>query len=341
MPESSIGEWLALLRDPLDTQKTLTRLPFAHAADIEPFMGQDWGVLVSDAGTLFPYYGSMVFFERTAEVTSLFERTRTELSRCGLCGTYALVGENSSSAIDPGDGLFSPGQVNSYDETLVEAPLWRALERRVFGRWAERMPDPSAGVILDFGCGTGRCLQEYSKRSFRMIGVDASYAMLCAAAAANRAQGCLLLLCSATRLPLKDGSIAGCTSFGTLHHLANPDRALRELYRVLKCGGLLMALEPNRTPLRFLFDAVNRVFPLWEEEAGEGKLLSRRDLLRSNSGRWDWEFHYTVFVLPQLLSLMGDPGWIRRAIRASDWLGCIPFLRSLGGLLLFTARKRR
>lgn len=337
---SNINEWLSLLRDPLNTRKTLNCLPFSGVANFSPFKGREWGVLVSETGTMFPYCGSLVFFEKTPEVAAVFDRTRAELSLRGMSSTCALVGDDSSSAIDRGDGLFSSDQIASYDKTIVEPPFWQALERRVFAAWQNHMPHPSAGVILDLGCGTGRCLEEYTERGFRMIGVDASYSMLCAAASAPRVSGgCLLVLCSATRLPLRDEGIAGSTCFGTLHHLAKPELAFDELHRVFQPGAALLALEPNRSPLRFLFDAVTSVYPLWEEEAGEGRLLSRRDLLRATSGQWDWDFDYSVFVLPQLLYLLGNPDWIGKAIEVSDRLRHLPLIRSLGGMMLLTARK--
>ena len=49
-------------------------------------------------------------------------------------------------------------------------------------------------------------------------------------------------------LPLPDASVSGATSFETLEHVDQPERAMRELARVLKPGGVLVGSIPINHP---------------------------------------------------------------------------------------------
>jgi ubiquinone/menaquinone biosynthesis C-methylase UbiE len=88
-------------------------------------------------------------------------------------------------------------------------------------------------TLLDVGCGTGRAIGYLSKScpSLEILGLEPVHEMREAAVSAgipaDRVQGG-----NATALPFRDRHFDCCSAFGMLHHVPDPQRALREMFRV-------------------------------------------------------------------------------------------------------------
>jgi SAM-dependent methyltransferase len=95
--------------------------------------------------------------------------------------------------------------------------------------------------VLDAGCGTGNNLQHLSKLG-RCVGVDLSRDALtfCGTRQVPVSGGNLLAL------PFRDGTFDLVTSFDVLYHrwITDDRTALRELVRVTRPGGLVLARVP-------------------------------------------------------------------------------------------------
>lgn len=104
---------------------------------------------------------------------------------------------------------------------------------------------------LDLGCGVGRFAAELRRRyGADVIGVDPSRAAV-REARLHDAAG-VFASADALRLPFADESFHYAYTINVLHHLkrGEQERALAELHRVLKPGGLLIVHEMNtRNPL--------------------------------------------------------------------------------------------
>jgi SAM-dependent methyltransferase len=102
---------------------------------------------------------------------------------------------------------------------------------------------PDTGQVLDVGCGdgltTGPAVQA---AGLEYLGADVSETGV-ASARANGLEA--LLIEGADRLPLANGSVAAITCIEVLEHLFAPQDAIREFYRVLEPGGVLLATTPN------------------------------------------------------------------------------------------------
>lgn len=99
---------------------------------------------------------------------------------------------------------------------------------------------PSDGLILDIGCGRGRCVEYLNVDSNRIIQLDNSLAML----ELSPREDCLIqILHDAERLPFLDMRFACVTSFlcDTFFGLD----FLAEAFRVLIPGGLFLATMPS------------------------------------------------------------------------------------------------
>lgn len=100
------------------------------------------------------------------------------------------------------------------------------------GLLRSRVPDRSTTVCLDVGCGAGVGL-DWARRALprsRRIGIDLSpYAI-----EHCRGLGADVSVASAEAIPLEDGTVDLVICCDLLQHLADHDRALREMRRVLK-----------------------------------------------------------------------------------------------------------
>jgi ubiquinone/menaquinone biosynthesis C-methylase UbiE len=105
-------------------------------------------------------------------------------------------------------------------------------------------------VVIDVGCGWGQSLRLLTDRFCpqRLIGIDVNPHMLSASAAfaaANNIAG-EFKQGTSSDLPLPDNSVDLVFCHQTFHHLIDQVGAVREFYRVLKSGGLLLFAESTR-----------------------------------------------------------------------------------------------
>ena len=105
---------------------------------------------------------------------------------------------------------------------------------------------PGTGRVLDLGCGSGPLARELAGRPW--IGLDGSAAEL---AAAGEAGARPLLRASASAIPLRDASVDTVACSMSLMVMTPLPRVLDEVTRVLRPGGLLVAMIPATGPLRW------------------------------------------------------------------------------------------
>ena len=98
---------------------------------------------------------------------------------------------------------------------------------------------PRGTRVLDAGCGEGVLVDEYAGR-LDIVGIDANYSSSRVSQA------------SLTALPCPDASFDRALCLDVLEHLSYEDqpRALAELSRVLKAGGVLFVSVPNLAHLQ-------------------------------------------------------------------------------------------
>jgi ubiquinone/menaquinone biosynthesis C-methylase UbiE len=117
---------------------------------------------------------------------------------------------------------------------------------------------------VDIGCGPGRLTLQISRRfpGLKVIALDNNRDMLALAGRRLSGRDISLVQASVQTMPFDDSSLDFVVSTGSLHHWPEADRALREIYRVLKPGGQLMIMDLRRdircylSPLALLFHLI-------------------------------------------------------------------------------------
>jgi ubiquinone/menaquinone biosynthesis C-methylase UbiE len=104
------------------------------------------------------------------------------------------------------------------------------------------------GAALDVGMGPGRLCEALARRGWTVSGADASEGMVAAARARLPEAAERLVRAEVERLPWPDGAFDVVTATGVLEY-SDLGRALPELARVLRPGGLAVVSYPNPASL--------------------------------------------------------------------------------------------
>jgi demethylmenaquinone methyltransferase/2-methoxy-6-polyprenyl-1,4-benzoquinol methylase len=155
---------------------------------------------------------------------------------------------------------------------LLNSAMTAGLHHRWRERAAERAGLEPGDSALDVCCGTGDLTLELARRvapGGNVIGCDFSEPMLDLArekAADRGAEGVRFEWADALQLPYDDDRFDAVTVGFAVRNLADLDRGLREMTRVLRPGGRLVILEitqPIRPPLSTFYSLwFDRVVPL-------------------------------------------------------------------------------
>ncbi|WP_193222191.1 class I SAM-dependent methyltransferase [Alkalilimnicola sp. S0819] len=154
-------------------------------------------------------------------------------------------------------------QARARFSTAVAAPKWKrmydvpteSLEEENFRLRRDYTLDligarySPAARIVDVGCGTGPVVAGLWERGYRALGLDCAPDMLALGRQRLVALGgdpALLAEGDVTALPYEEGSVDCVVCLGVISYVPDPQRALREIYRVLRPGGLALVSFRNR-----------------------------------------------------------------------------------------------
>jgi len=99
----------------------------------------------------------------------------------------------------------------------------------------------SARIVVDVGCGAGTFSRALACRQRLVIALDVAGRLL-----EEIKNPYVERICAdAHNLPLREGSVDCVLSISLLEHLENPEKCVKELYRVLRHGGIAIIQLPN------------------------------------------------------------------------------------------------
>jgi len=119
---------------------------------------------------------------------------------------------------------------------------------------ARLLGDVTGLRVLEVGCGSAPCARWLAAQGAHPVALDLSAAMLRHATALGTTTGLPvpLVQAGAERLPFADGSFdAACSAFGAVPFVAEPERVMREVARVLRPGGAFVFAVNH--PMRWMF----------------------------------------------------------------------------------------
>jgi ubiquinone/menaquinone biosynthesis C-methylase UbiE len=133
--------------------------------------------------------------------------------------------------------------------------------------------------VLECGCGTGLILERVKEFASRAAGIDLSPGMLELA----KARGLDVREGSVTALPFEDASFDVTCSFKVLAHVPDIGKALSEMARVTRPGGVILAEFYNPWSFRGL--AKKMYAGKISEATKESAVFTRRSFLRERGSR--------------------------------------------------------
>lgn len=116
---------------------------------------------------------------------------------------------------------------------LADVPVPGRDSREMLSLIRDRFPQ--GGDVLDMGCGPRDQAEPFRHMGFRYVGIDYD------GSAAD-------LLADGHALPFRDGSFDVVFSFAVLEHLHTPARAIAEVARVLRPGGVYVGTVSQGEP---------------------------------------------------------------------------------------------
>lgn len=128
--------------------------------------------------------------------------------------------------------LRSRRAIYAYAETAAD-PRWRT----------SMIPWDGTQIVADVGCGNGFDLRQIvpQGRCRHAIGLDLSAGMLRSLADLRQSRRLSLVQADAQRLPLPDQSVDVALAMHMLYHVPDVPAAIRELRRITKPGGVVLA----------------------------------------------------------------------------------------------------
>lgn len=157
------------------------------------------------------------------------------------------------------------------------------------------LPFPFPGRLLDFGCGGGGYLRRMSGLGWHVTGIDFAPEAI---RTVQRDLGCEAYVGTLPHPELPPASFDAVTMWQSLEHVHRPLDVLREAYRLLTPGGVLVAGVPN-------FDSAARA---WFREHWLGYDLPR---------------HLTHFTRDTLTDTLRASGFRVREVRGMSQTGWV------------------
>lgn len=217
-----------------------------------------------------------------------------------------------------------------------DSPSGRRRADRRAGIFVERGGLAPGRLALELGCGTGIFLEKVAPAGARIVGLDLSADLLAKARA--RLAGVpnvVLLRGNAEHMPYAASSFDAVYGSSVLHHL-DLDRALGEVFRVLRPGGRCVFTEPNilnpQVAAMFHLGLTKRYFGVSPDEMAFSRFRALRALRAAGFAEAVVEpFDFLHPATPEALCDVVDR--VGRAIER------VPVLREITGSFVVRARR--
>jgi ubiquinone/menaquinone biosynthesis C-methylase UbiE len=135
--------------------------------------------------------------------------------------------------------------VNRFENWFCGSSIWRRMTRDRVLPWI--LSGTQLGErVLEIGAGPGAATEELRKRAGRVTSLEYSHAFAMGIAQRSQTTDGAVLQGDASALPFPEKTFSAAIAVLVLHHLKSQElqeRAFAEIFRVLRPGGVFLAVE--------------------------------------------------------------------------------------------------
>jgi len=167
----------------------------------------------------------------------------------------------------------------------VENERGTIRDKEIYPQLAEWINTYKIKTLADIGSGQGICSTKLGSDDVHYIGIEPSQFLITRANEIYKKSNREFIRGDAYKIPLPDNSVDGFISVTTWFHLADLEKATKELSRVLCSGGHFMLITPNPN-----------AYDIWETfytdtKKEEGVLIGKTNiLLNPDEGPENYKF---------------------------------------------------
>ena len=173
-----------------------------------------------------------------------------------------------------------------YGDHILPHLVKLAMRNNRLVAYRERVASTARGRVLEIGIGSGENVLRYGAAVSELVGIEPSkrLAAMTRRAAERSPIRASIVEATAECMPLDAHSFDTVVMTWTLCSIADPDRALLEIRRVLKSDGGLLFAEHGLAPDESVRKWQHRLTPVWKRIAGGCHLDRATDTLIANAG---------------------------------------------------------
>jgi ubiquinone/menaquinone biosynthesis C-methylase UbiE len=214
---------------------------------------------------------------------------------------------------DPAGGLAAGDAELGTPESFARVERYRYQEQP-WMHSAFRFERFTGRQVLEVGVGLGTDHLQFGRAGAAMTGIDLT--PRCVKLTGRRVEqeglASSLHVMDAEQLTFEDASFDVVYSFGVLHHTAVPERAFREIRRVLRPGGVFIGgLYNRRSAFVALMQYQRLVTPIYRHMSFEERL----SLVEHSTNESATPAHVRAFTASELRRLLGRAGFQHVKIR--------------------------
>jgi ubiquinone/menaquinone biosynthesis C-methylase UbiE len=135
--------------------------------------------------------------------------------------------------------------VNRFENWFCASSIWRSMTRKQVVPWL--LSGTELGEhALELGAGPGAATEDLRKHAGRVTSLEYSHAFAAGLALRNKSTNGTVLQGDASALPFPEKTFSAAIAVLMLHHLKSheiQERAFAEIFRVLRSGGVFLAIE--------------------------------------------------------------------------------------------------
>lgn len=145
---------------------------------------------------------------------------------------------------------FEPGSLNFFNYYNKQRENIESLD---FSYYIHEYSKFKGKKIIDIGCGNGYVCSKYASEGADVYGIDVTKKAIDLSSRRFELYGLkgIFKQASADNLPFPDNSFDCVCSMGVLHHIENTDKAIKEIFRILKPGGRVILMFYNRNSAKY------------------------------------------------------------------------------------------